>query len=571
MIKHAPPTESALALALRQAKRVLVHVGVFSFFINLLMLTGSIYMLQIYDRVLASRSGYTLLYLTIVAAVLLATMAALELVRSRLLVRVGARFDHGVSGQVFGTILGLGSNSQPLRDLANVRQFLTGPAMLSLLDVPWAPVFLALVYVMHPLLGHVSLAGALLLFAVGVVNERITRQPIAKASTATAASENFAETSARNAEVVRAMGMVPGLQEVWRKRHAAGLALQGEASDRAGLTAATAKFLRFFVQVAILGVGAYLVIRQEITAGVMIAASIIMGRALAPVETAIGSWRGFLVARGAFARLENLLAARQGEPDRMPLPAPKGALAVDKVFATPPKGSKPVLSNVNFKLDPGGSLGITGPSAAGKSSLARLLTGVWTPSSGSVRLDGVSLADWRREEVGPYIGYLPQDIELFEGTVAANIARFGKLDAELVVEAATRAGAHGMILELPAGYDTVIGAGGHGLSGGQRQKIGLARAFYGAPPLIVLDEPTSNLDAEGEAAVRQAIEELRSMGRTVIVIGHRPTLLAGVDLLMVIQKGMVTNFGPTTEVMPQITRRAVARIDPVGSVPATRS
>jgi len=570
MTKRNPPIESVLAQALRVAKRSLVDVGVFSFFINLLMLTGSIYMLQIYDRVLASRSEYTLLYLTLVAAALLATMAALELVRSRMLVRIGARFDHAVSPQVFGAVLGAGMNSQPLRDLASVRHFLTGPAMLSLLDAPWAPVFLALVYVLHPLLGHVSLAGALLLFAVGVYNEKTTRQPLAKAGAATAASEGFAETSARNAEVIRAMGMLPGLQKAWHKRHATGITLQGEASDWAGSAAAVAKFLRFFVQVAILGVGAYLVIRQEITAGVMIAASIIMGRALAPVETAIGSWRGFVVARSAFDRVEKLLDARRGEPERMPLPAPKGDLAVDKLYATPPKGTKPVLSNLSFRLEAGKSLGITGPSAAGKSSLARLVTGVWAPVSGSVRLDGVSLADWRREEVGPYIGYLPQDIELFEGTVADNIARFGEVDAKRVVEAATLAGAHQMILELPAGYDTVIGASGLGLSGGQRQKIGLARAFYGAPPLVVLDEPTSNLDAEGEAAVRQAMDELHRMGKTVIVIGHRPTLLGGVDLLMVIQKGLVTNFGPTSEVLPQITRRAVTRVEPSG-LPATRS
>jgi PrtD family type I secretion system ABC transporter len=565
--RRSPP--HPLQHALDEAKRSLAHVGVFSFFVNLLMLTGSVYMLQVYDRVLAARSPYTLLYLTLVAAGALLTMSALDVVRSRLLVRIGARFDRDLSPQVFSAVLVQGTNGQPFRDMHSLRTFLTGSSMLALLDVPWTPVFLVFVYLLHPMLGHVALIGGIALFVVGLVNEASTRGPLARAGSELATSTSFAEASARNAEVVRAMGMLPGLLRVWQRRNDAGLALQALASDRAATMTATAKFLRLFLQVGILGVGAYLVIREETTAGVMIAASIIMGRALAPVESAISTWRSILQARTAYARLRQSLTPLAGELDSMPLPAPRGELAADKLVGTPPGSTKPVINGVSFRLEAGKSLGITGPSAAGKSSLARLMAGVWAPTSGQVRLDGVSIADWRREEVGPYIGYLPQDIELFQGTVAENIARFGNVDGDEVVTAAQLAGAHRMILALPEGYDTVLGPGGQNLSGGQRQRIGLARAFYRVPPLIILDEPTSSLDAEGEAAVREALDELRSRGKTVIVIAHRPSLLSGVDALMVLQSGVITNFGPASEVLGQITRKPVTRLEAV-NVPTAK-
>lgn len=553
---HTPASlDSPLGQAMAEAKRVLRSVATFSLCINLLVLTSPIYMLQVYDRVLASHSQATLFYLTLFAAVCLLTLAALELVRSRILVRMGALFDGLLSHRVFSAVLSRGRSGQSFRDLDSLRAFLTGAGMLALLDAPWTPIFIALVYVLHPLLGHVALAGAVILFALGWLNERYTRTPLMEAGGELAASTQFAELSARNVEVVRAMGMLPGLQKVWRKRHDKGLGLQAMASDRAAEIAAAAKFIRFFLQVAILGVGAYLVIKQEVTAGVMIAASIVMGRGLAPVEQAIGAWRGFLQAREGYARLKGELQGQGGKDDAMPLPAPKGALTLENVVGVPPEGGKPIINDVSLKLEAGTCLGITGPSAAGKSSLARLMVGVWPPASGKVRLDGASISDWRREEVGPHIGFLPQDIELFPGTVAENIARFGKLDADKAVAAARLAGAHQMILELAQGYDTQIGPGGSNLSGGQRQRIGLARAFYGLPALIVLDEPTSSLDAEGEASVRQALDELRQQGKTVIVIAHRPSLLAASDALVVIQKGAISNFGPTAQIMPLLTRR----------------
>ncbi|MCK0505604.1 type I secretion system permease/ATPase [Aromatoleum anaerobium] len=551
-------TINALAHAMGRAQRVMLRVGFFSFFINLLMLTAPLYMLQVYDRVLASRSHETLLYITLFAIASLLTMGLLEMVRSRILVRLGAQIDGLLSVRTFRVVLVSGHNGQAFRDLDALRGFLTGAGVLALLDAPWVPLYVGLVYLLHPLLGHVALAGAMILLAIGLISERATRGLLAEAGAELAGSTQFAEHAARNSEVVRAMGMLPGLMARWHKPHAAGLALQAVASDRAGSITATAKSVRFCLQVAVLGAGAYLVIEQQITAGAMIAASIIMGRGLAPVESAIGSWRGFLAARSSYDRLQKTLGTLTEQDDRMPLPAPRGNLHVDNLFAGPPDGGRNVINGVSFQLERGQVLGITGPSGAGKSSLVRLLVGVWAPKSGTVRLDGVAISDWRREEVGPYLGYLPQDIELFPGTVADNIARFGKVDAEQVVDAARRVGAHQMILELPAGYDTIIGPNGANLSGGQRQRIGLARALYGLPALIVLDEPTSNLDAEGEAIVRQALDELRSAGHTVIVIAHRPTLLGGTELLMVIQRGAIALFGPTSELMPQITRRPMS-------------
>ena len=553
-----PRIDTPMGQALECALGVLKRVGFFSMFINLLTLTSSIYMMQVYDRVLASRSGPTLLYLTLFAGACLATLAALEVVRSRLLVRLGARFDAQLSGLVFMRTLTAGRSGQSLRDLDQLRTFLTSSHILSLLDAPWMPIYIGLVYLLHPMLGHVALAGGVLLFLLALWNERDTREPLAEAGKQMAAGTQFAEISARNAEAIRAMGMLPGLTVLWRKRHDLGLGLQGLASDRAGNVAAVAKALRFFLQVAILGVGAWLVIKQECTGGVMIASSIIMGRGLAPVEAAIGGWRGFLMARESYGRLLKGFGSDAADAPTMLLPKPEGKLVFEGVSGGPPDLRKFTVQNLSFSLEAGSVLGITGPSAAGKSTLARLAVGVWRPGSGVVRLDGVNIADWNREDVGPHIGYLPQDIELFPGSVADNIARFGKVDPDKVVDAAQLAGAHQVILELPQGYDTPIGPSGVNLSGGQRQRIGLARAFYGRPPLIVLDEPTSNLDAEGEGAVRQAMEVLRGQS-TVVVIAHRPAVLGGTDQLMVILKGQIVNFGPTSEVMPVITRRVIAR------------
>ena len=557
--------KDALAKALAMARRHLWSVAVFSSAINVLMLAAPLYMLQIYDRVLASRSANTLLYLTLVMVGALLLMGLLELVRSRLLVRLGARFDRDLAGTVFAAVLLGGKSGQPLRDLDVLRGFFTGPSLMSLLDVPWMPIYLAVVYMLHPLLGHVAVVGAVILLVLGILSELLTRQVLLDSGSELAAANQFAETSARNASVVHAMGMLSGLAAVWRIRHGAGIGYQALASDRAALISATAKFTRFVLQSGILGVGAYLAIQQIISPGAMIAASIVAARALAPVEGAINGWRGLVQARGAHRRLKELILERGDDPEFMPLPAPRGGLRFENVFVAPPGREKPVVVGATFQLEPGESLGITGPSAAGKSSLARLMVGVRRPSSGHVRLDGADVWRWDRQLLGPHVGYLPQEIELFPGTVGQNIARFGDIDSNAVVVAARLAGAHDIILQLPQGYDTPIGAGGQNLSGGQRQRVALARAFYGEPALIVLDEPTSNLDSEGEAAVRLALNTLREHGKTVVIIAHRPTVVCEVDKILVIRQGVITHFGTTAEVLPQITRRVVTGLrDPAG-------
>lgn len=502
-----------------------------------------------------SRSADTLVLLSALALGALIVFGVLEVVRQRVLVRVGARFDRGLSNKVFSTVMRGGLGSQPFRDLDNVRTFLTGRSILSLFDAPWTPIYIALVYFLHPWLGHVALFGAVLLFSVAVANELATRKALKSSAGETAFANQFVEAGSRNRDTISAMGMLPGLSKVWHRWHDAGLSLQALASDRAGVFLGAAKFVRVTVQVAILGVGAFLAINEITSAGVMIAASIITGRALAPVEAAISGWRSFLQAREARSRLHEQLDAYCPSQPPMELPVPQGRVVFDNVHAVPPGSKRRVLSAVSFQLEPGTSVGLTGPSAAGKSSLARLLVGVWSPIAGEVRLDGAELDQWSPEQLGQHIGYLSQDVELFPGAVAENIARFGEVNAEAVVDAAKLAGAHDTIVKLENGYETVIGPGGANLSGGQRQRIGLARAFYGRPALIVLDEPTSNLDAIGEASVRAAVDALKTAGCTVVVIAHRPSLVGGVDTMMVVQKGKLTHFGPTADVMPLITRQ----------------
>ncbi|WP_299619845.1 type I secretion system permease/ATPase [Pelagibius sp.] len=549
-----------LGQALKQVRATFLSVGFFSFFINLLMLTGPLYMLQIYDRVLSSGSQHTLIMLTVVAVGMILTSALLELVRSRVLVRIGSRLDSSLSNQLFAGLLrqrlrqSESGQAQPLRDLETLRSFLTGNGLISFFDAPWTPLFLAIVFLFHPLLGLVALSGAVILFALAVISEFATRRPLQDASQDSAAAHGFTENTLRNAEVIEAMGMLPALQARWRSRHQGALAAQAKASDRGGLLTASAKFIRPVLQVAILGTGAYLALQQIITPGVMIAASIIMGRALAPVEGAIGHWRSFVLARGARVRLKDFLAKQPLPGSALPLPRPKGAVSVERLVAAPPGLDKPVLKGISFALDAGESLGIIGPSAAGKSTLARLLIGIWAPAAGHVRLDGADIAEWNHEQLGPFLGYLPQDVELFDGTIADNIARFGNANPEKVVRAAERANVHEMILRLPHGYDTVIGQGGAALSGGQRQRVGLARALYDDPAFIVLDEPNSNLDGEGEDALRRAVADLKASGTTVVVIAHRPSVLAGMDKLLVLRNGLIEQFGPREEVMPKVTK-----------------
>ncbi|MEQ9606182.1 MAG: type I secretion system permease/ATPase, partial [Kiloniellaceae bacterium] len=535
-------------------------IGLFSFFINLLMLTGPLYMMQVYDRVLTSGSTHTLAMLTVVAVGMILTSALLELVRSRIFVRIGSRLDRRLNTRLFQGLLrqrlrqAEGAETQPLRDLESLRGFLTGNGLISFFDAPWTPLFLVIIFVLHPLLGLVALSGAVVLFVLAVVSELATRGPLREASRDSSAAHGFTENTLRNAEVIEAMGMLPGLQQRWLQRHQSALAAQAKASDRGGLLTAGAKFVRPVLQVAILGTGAYLALQQEISPGVMIAASIIMGRALAPVEGAIGNWRGFILARGANSRLRTFFERDEAPAPAMPLPRPKGTVSVERLVAAPPGLAKPVLKGISFALGAGESLGVIGPSAAGKSTLARLLVGVWSPATGNVRLDGADVSEWNHVELGPSLGYLPQDVELFDGTVAENIARFAEPDPQAIVRAAQRAGVHEMVLRLPEGYDSRIGTGGMALSGGQRQRLGLARALYGEPALIVLDEPNANLDGEGEEALRRAVLDLKRLGTTVVVIAHRPSVLAGLDKLLVLRDGLIEHFGPTEEVLPKVTK-----------------
>jgi len=557
------PRSKQLARAFRPLRGAFIATMIFSFFINLLMFTAPLYMLQMYDRVLGSRNETTLVMLTIIAGGMLFIFGCLELVRSRVLVRIGARLDELLNRDVFTAVFARSvtqpnaGNSQALRDLDSVREFMTGQGLIAFADAPWVPLFLAVVFLFHPILGFVALAGALIIFALALANEFATRKPLAEASKSNVGASNFVSTSLRNAEAVAAMGMLPGIMSRWVQKHRGVLGLQAKASDRAGLILASSKSIRQFLQIGMLGAGAYLVLQMEITPGTMIAGSILMGRALAPVEQAVGQWRGFVNARTAYQRLNQLLLATEDERERMELPTPKGALSVERAVVAPPGSRTPVLKGISFELAPGEALGVIGPSGAGKSTLARALMGVWPVGSGNVRLDGADISDWDKAQLGPYLGYLPQDVELFDGTVAENIARFNTVDPDAVVRAAQMAGVHEMILRLPEGYDTQIGAGGQSLSGGQRQRVALARALYGDVRFVLLDEPNANLDSEGEKALTEAIGTLRSQGRTVAMITHRPALLGNVDKVLALDSGQVQAFGPRQEVLARFTKPAV--------------
>ena len=515
-------------------------------------------MLQVYDRVLGSRNIGTLVALTIIAGFLLIVYSLLEKIRSSILVRLGLLFADKAKAPLFdtvlrGTLVQPGTNQvQTLRDLDTMREFLTGSGLIAFCDAPWVPVFVAGCFIMHPWFGYVAASGAILIFALALANELMTRNQLKDASRSSVVAHSYASATFRNADVLYAMGMLKGLRERWSDRHDEGLQLQAQASDRAGFLVALSKFVRAFLQVAILGVGAYLTVNQETSAGAMVAASIIMGRALAPVEIAVGQWKGFLAARSAYDRIRNLVKMLPDEGEKIALRPPEGAISVENMLVVPPGGKEPVVREVSFALQPGEVLGIIGPSAAGKSSLARALVGVWRLTVGKVRIDGSELAHWNREQLGPYIGYLPQDVELLSGSIAENISRFGETDEEKLFAAAEMAGVHKLVQNLPDGYNTQVGDGGFALSGGQRQRIGLARALYGKPSLVVLDEPNASLDSEGEAALMEAIQALKRARSTVVVISHKTTMLAGVDKLLVMNMGRLTLFGGRDEVLGKL-------------------
>jgi len=550
-----PGQPNELIVAVRAHRTALLGVALFSGVINLLYLAPSIYMLQVYDRVLASRSEFTLVVLTLLIIGLYAVMAFLENFRSAVLIRVGNALDEVLSKRVFTAAfernlrMGSGNAAQAMSDLTQLRQFATSNGLFAFLDAPWFPIYLIVIYFFHPWLGAFSLVAAILLAAMTVISDRSSKAPLAESNQAAIAANQYVNSNLRNAEVIEAMGMLPNLMRRWYQLQSKMLERQSFASDRAGTTVAVTKMIRLTLQSGILGFGAYLVLEGQATAGIMIAASILMGRALAPVELLIGSWKGFVGAKASYQRLVELLNEHPVREIGMPLPRPLGVLVAENVYVTPPRAQAAVLKGLNFSFGPGEIIGIIGPSASGKSTLARAMVGIWPAQVGKVRLDGVDIFQWNKFEVGPAIGYLPQDVELFDGTLAENICRFGDIDSEKVIAAARACGLHDMILHFPKGYDTRIGEAGGALSGGQRQRIALARAIYDTPAFIVLDEPNSNLDDLGEAALVNAVLEMKRRGSTVVLITHRTSVLRAVDKLMLLRDGQMQMFGPRDEVL----------------------
>lgn len=553
-----------MAAALKAARRLLVYAAGLSFFVNMLMLTGPLYMLQIYDRVLSSRSYETLAVITLITLVLFAGMAVLDFARGALLARSADAFEDKLHDVAFDVSMDAGragnaSAEQPLKDLRQIRMFVSSPALTAVFDAPWTPFFLLLVFLMHWLLGIVALIGLLILLSLAVVNERASRAVNTEANKMTASAEKVALSAIRNASAVDAMGMRGRLKKRWRTLGLDANANSVLATDRVGGLTATTKATRLFLQSAILGAGAFLAIQGAVTPGVMIAASIIAGRALAPVEIVTGQWRQFAQTGVAFERLKKFINIAKAAPARTALPAPQGALSVTKLICRPGAAKKPVLKGVSFELAAGESLGVIGPSAAGKSTLARALVGVEAALGGEIKLDDANINQWDREALGAHIGFLPQEVELFAGTAAANIARLAdEFDDETVIAAAKEAGAHEMILGLPDGYDTDIGEGGRHLSAGQRQRLGLARALYGDPKLVVLDEPNANLDAEGDAALAHAVQQLKARGATTVIVAHRPAAIAFVEKLLLLVEGEVRAMGPRDDILQKIAPRQVA-------------
>ncbi len=562
---------SELGEALRACRSAFIGVGVMSCMINLLYLTGSIFMLEIYDRVLPSRSVPTLVGLVILAGGLYVAQGILDLIRGRILVRIGTSLDEALSGRVFETVVrlplvagGRSEGLQPLRDLDNIRSFLSSLGPSAFFDLPWLPFYLAICFVFHVLIGATALAGALILVTLTILTEFMTRKPAREAMGLAARRNDLAAASRRNAEVLVAMGMSGRLTKRWGVANENYLTGNQRTSDVAGGLGATAKVMRMMLQSAVLGVGAYLVIHQEATAGVIIAGSILSARALAPVDLAIAHWKGFVAARQSWQRLNRLLGSlpAQGVPTR--LQAPSKRLSVEAVSIVPPGDQKVIVQDVTFALEAGNGLGVIGPSGSGKSSLIRALVGVWQPARGKVRLDAAALDQWSSDVLGRHVGYLPQDVELFAGTVAQNICRFDPdAIAENIIAAAKEAGVHEMIVKMTEGYETQVGEQGVSLSAGQAQRVALARALYGEPFLIVLDEPNSNLDTEGDEALTRAVRAARERGAIVVVVAHRPIGIEAVDMLLVLKDGRMQAFGPKDQVLGQVLQRVAPPPSPI--------
>ncbi|MFJ7311900.1 type I secretion system permease/ATPase [Pseudomonas sp. NPDC098747] len=548
--------------ALGDYKSILISVGCFTALINVLMLVPSIYMLQVYDRVLSSQNETTLVMLSLMVVGFFAFIGLLEVVRSFIVIRIGSQLERRFNLRVYQAAFernlfkGEGNAGQSLGDLTHIRQFVTGPALFAFFDAPWFPVYLFVIYLFNVWLGVLATAGALLLIALACLNEYMTKKPLGEAAGFSQKSSQLATSHLHNAETIQAMGMLGSLRKRWFQVHSRFLGLQNQASDTGAVISSLSKTLRLCLQSLVLGLGALLVIKGDMTAGMMIAGSILMGRVLSPIDQLIAVWKQWSGAKLAYRRLDALLQAYPPSDDAMALPAPKGQITFEQVSAGPPGQRAATLHMVNFNLSAGEVLGVLGASGSGKSTLARVLVGVWSTLGGTVRLDGADIHRWNRDQLGPYIGYLPQDIELFSGSIAENIARFSEADPQKVVAAAQQAGVHEMILRLPQGYDTQLGEDGSGLSGGQKQRVALARAMYGTPSLVVLDEPNSNLDTVGEAALASAIAQLKAQGTTVVLVTHRSSVLAQADKLLVLNEGRLQAFGPSQDVLKALSGAA---------------
>lgn len=550
--------DRALVEAVRSLKAVLIPTAVFSFAINLLLFASPLYMMQVYDRVLTSRSGATLIALSAIAAFLVALMGTLELIRSRVLVRAGMRFDEALRDSLFDAV-GEAELKAPrtgaarhLGDADKIREFVAGTGVTGFIDAPWAPLFVILCYFLHPWIGFLALAGAVAVLLLALLSEVTTGRSTKEASDASRSLALDASDAFRNIESIRALGMRRAVLSRWAAAKSELIARHVAVNDMSGTIMAISKFVRILLQVAVLGVGAWLAILDQLSPGAMIAASMLLGRAMAPVDQAVSNWKGFVAARASFARLKSLFGGIPGPPDRIELPSPSGRVTVSDLFVVPPGSVVPGLKGVTFSAEPGEILAVVGPSAAGKSTLLRALVGVWPASSGSVRIDGYELDQWDSDVLGARLGYLPQDVDLFHDTLARNIARLGDGEDAAIIEAATKAGIHETIQSFPDGYATRIGHGGLILSGGQRQRVALARALYGNPALLVLDEPNSNLDGAGEQALMRALRQVRASGATVIVTTHKPSLLAISDKVVVLGEGTVKRFGPRDTILPSI-------------------
>ncbi len=573
---HSPTPRSALRTTLWSFRGAFLSVGGYSLVANLLMLSPTLYMLQVYDRVLQSQSELTLLAMSMLTLAMFAVMAAAEWMRSRLLVRAGVALDARLSTQVFNASFDAylnqtgNSPSRAFSDLIQVRQFLTGNGIFAFFDAPWTPIYMAVLFFLHPMLGWLGIVFALVQLALAKFGHQGTLAPSEAATAANTDAGIFLQSKLRNAEVIESMGMLRNLQRRWLQRHDFAMQRSGQAQHVSHRITAISKFVRYSQQSLVLGAGALLVIQGELSPGGMIAANVLMTRALAPIDLMVSSWRQFAGMRAAFERLEKLLADYPERDHRLQRVAPSGAIHLQNAVATAPGRKEAILKDVSVSALPGSVTVILGPSGSGKSTLARVMVGIWPDVSGNVLLDELPIASWNREELGPHIGYLPQDVELFEGTIAENIARFGSSNSAPIIEAAKAAGLHEMILRFPKGYDTSTGEAGNLLSGGQRQRLGLARAIYGNPKLVVLDEPNANLDDAGEAALQQTVVRLKAQGKTVVLITHRPGAVAVADHLLILNNGQVQARGPRDAVIAalQAAQKNAAAAAPSAALPA---